>query len=264
MPATARSYRFTDALVRTPARSVTEGLRAVDIGAPDPGALAKEHAGYLSALEAAGLSVHILPALEDFPDSVFVEDPVLCLGRTAVLLRPGAASRLGEVAAIEPALGPLFPALARIEAPGFVDGGDLLLTERELVIGLSQRTDAEGARQLADIAAQQGLSARQVAAPAGVLHLKSACAVLDEETLLVTKALAESGVFSGYRCLVVPEGEDYAANAVRVNDMVLLAEGYPATAEMLVRAGYQVIALPTVEVRKLDAGLSCMSLRFTG
>ena len=262
MPTVARSYRFTDALVRTPARSVTEGLRAVDSGAPDPDALAREHARYRAALEAAGLAVHVLPPLEDFPDSVFVEDPVLCLGRCVVLLRPGAPSRLGETAAIEPELAPLFSARARIDAPGFVDGGDLLLTERELVIGLSQRTDVEGARQLADIAAGQGLSARQVVAPAGVLHLKSACAVLDAETLLVTKALAESGVFSGYRCLVVPAGEDYAANAVRVNDVVLLAEGYPATAEMLVQAGYRVVALPTAEVRKLDAGLSCMSLRF--
>ena len=86
--------------------------------------------------------------------------------------------------------------------------------------------------------------------------------MLDEETLLVTRALAEAGVFTGYRCLVVPDGEDYAANAVRVNDVVLLAEGYLATAEMLAQAGYQVVALPTVEVRKLDAGLSCMSLRF--
>ena len=262
MPVSARSYRFTDAVVRKPAQSVTEGLRAVDTGAPDPDALDGEHRRYVAALEAAGLAVHRLPPLEDFPDSVFVEDPVLCLGDCAVLLRPGAPSRLGEVAAIAPALKPLFSDHARIDAPGFVDGGDLLLTERELVIGLSQRTDAEGARQLTEIAAARGLSARQVAAPAEVLHLKSACAVLDEETLLVTKALAESGVFAGYRCLVVPAGEDYAGNAVRVNDAVLLAEGYPATAEMLVQAGYQVVALPTVEVRKLDAGLSCMSLRF--
>ena len=263
MSKVARSYRFTDALVRMPARSVTEGLRAVDTGTPDPDALAREHARYRTALEAAGLTVHVLPPLEDFPDSVFVEDPVLCLGNCAVLLRPGAPSRLGEVAMIEPDLESLFSARACIDAPGFVDGGDLLLTERELVIGLSQRTDGEGARQLAEIAAGRDLSARQVAAPAGVLHLKSACAVLDEETLLVTNTLAESGVFSGYRCLVVPEGEDYAANAVRVNDVVLLAEGYPATAEMLAREGYRVVALPTVEVRKLDAGLSCMSLRFT-
>ncbi len=262
MPTAARSYRFTDALVRMPAKSVAQGLRAVDIGAPDPDALAREHARYLAALDAAGLAVHVLPPLEDFPDSVFVEDPVLCLGDLAVLLRPGAPSRLGEVGAIEPELEPFFPERARIDAPGFVDGGDLLLTERELVIGLSLRTDAEGARQLAETAAGRGLSARQAAAPAGVLHLKSACAVLDEETLLMTRPLAESGVFSDYRCLVVPDGEDYAANAVRVNDVLLLSEGYPRTAQMLAQADYRVVALPTTEVRKLDAGLSCMSLRF--
>ena len=260
---TARSYRFTDALVRQPAESAVDGLRAVDRGEPDMAALKIEHDRYIAALEDAGLAVHVLPPLEAFPDSVFVEDPALCLGDVAVLLRPGAPSRLGEAAAIEPSLAAFFPEMDRIAEPGFVDGGDLLLTERELVIGLSQRTDAEGARQLTAIAEARGIAARTATAPGGVLHLKSACALLDEESLLVTKPLAESGVFSGYRCLVVPDGEDYAANAIRVNDVVMLSQGHPRTADMLAEEGYRIVALPTAEVRKLDAGLSCMSLRFS-
>ncbi len=263
MVVSARSYRFTDAIVRQPGKTVTDGLRAVDSGPPDPTALADEHSRYIAALKAAGLSVHVLPPLDDFPDSIFVEDPALCLDSVAVLLRPGAPTRLGESAAIEPSLGAFFGELLHIETPGFVDGGDLLLTERELVIGLSQRTDAEGARQLEKIAYSRGIAARAVASPPGVLHLKSACALLDEETLLVTAALAASDVFSGYRCLIVPQGEDYAANAIRVNDTLLLSNDYPRTAEMLDHAGYNIVPLPTAEVRKLDAGLSCMSLRFS-
>ncbi len=258
-----RSYRFTDAIVRQPSQSVTQGLRAVDIGPPDTAALAAEHEGYIAALQAAGLTVHPLPPLNDFPDSVFVEDPALCLDGAAVLLRPGAPSRLGEAAAIAANIGEFFDEIFHIEAPGHVDGGDLLLTERELVIGLSQRTDAEGARQLEEIARARGIAARTVTSPPDVLHLKSACALLDEETLLTTASLAKSGIFSDYRCLTVPQGEDYAANAIRVNDVLLLSRDYPQTAEMLENADYNVVLLPTAEIRKLDAGLSCMSLRFS-
>lgn len=254
-------FNFNRALTRAPAPSVVRGLRAVDVGPPDVDGVAREHAVYVRALEDAGVAVETLPPLEAFPDSVFIEDTALVFGDTAIVLRPGAPTRVGEARAMTAALERHFDRVLRLEE-GFVDGGDVLVTPRQVFIGQSARTTAEGARALVSLLGEIGLNGAPVSTPNGVLHFKSACSLLDDETILSTTRLAASGFFKSFKVAVVSDGEEGAANAVRVNDRVLISDAYPRTADMLVKSGYKIAPLPTREISKIDAGLSCLSLRW--
>lgn len=257
-----RSYSFSHAVVRAPAASILRGLRAVDSGTPDLARFRTHHAAYQAALCAAGLEVVALEPLDDFPDSVFVEDTALCLPEGALLLRPGAPSRLGEVAAVAPTLRRLFAEVRALEGSGFVDGGDILTTEREILVGRSARTDAAGIAALRRLLAPWDYVLREVETPPGVLHFKTDCALLDEETLLATPRLEATGCFAGYRVIETAEGEAAAANAVRVNGLLLVPAGFPRTAERLAAAGYALREIGNSEAAKLDGGMSCLSLRF--
>lgn len=240
---------------------MVDGLRAGDRGNPDYATICAEHDAYVAALRSAGLAVTVLPPLEDFPDSLFVEDPALVFAEGAILLRPGAPSRAGEAPAIAPALRGTFDVVLDLPS-GCADGGDVLVTPRGVVIGLSARTDRAGAEALAACLVKLGRDATIVETPSGVLHLKSACSLIDDETLLCAPSLAGTGMFGGLREIVTPDGEDAAANALRINDVVLVGAGFPRTIERLASLGYAVVALETAEVGKLDAGLSCLSLRW--
>lgn len=252
--------QFNRAIVRQPSRSVVDGLSATARTKPTHDGVLREHQAYVAALEAAGLSVESLPPLEPFPDSVFVEDVALVFNGAAIALRPGAPTRRDEVGEVLPILRRRFASVVELHE-GFVDGGDVLTTPRTIFIGQSARTNGSGARALAAALAGLGLNASVVATPPGVLHLKSDCALIDEETILATERLAATNPFPGFRVITVPEGEDAAANALRLNDRILMSEGYPRTLECLARFA-KVVTLPTAEVAKIDAGLSCMSLRW--
>lgn len=254
-------FDFTHAIIRKPARSVVAGLRGG--GGPDPSfeGVAGEHAAYGAALVNAGLAVTILPALEAFPDSVFVEDPALVFPEGAILLRPGAPSRAGEVAEIAPALRDKFETVLSLDE-GFVDGGDVLMTPERVMIGLSARTDKTGAEGLMRLLAKFGRRASVVETPKDVLHFKTDCALIDEETVLTTPRLARTGVFKGFREILTAAGEDAAANALRVNDRLFIGARFARTIDALDREGYAVTPLAVDEVDKIDAGLSCMSLRW--
>jgi dimethylargininase len=254
-------HDFTHAIVRKPARSVVAGLRAG--GGPDPSfeGVADEHAGYCAALVNAGVAVTILPALESFPDSVFVEDPALVFGDGAILLRPGAKSRAGEVAHIEPALRDKFETVLSLD-DGCADGGDILAAPERVMIGLSARTDKKGAEGLMRLLAKLGRRAAIVETPKDVLHFKTDCALIDEETVLTTPRLSRSGVFKGFCEILTAAGEDAAANALRVNNALFVGASFRRTIEALEIQGFAVTPLPTDEIGRIDAGLSCMSLRW--
>lgn len=254
-------FDFNRALVRNPSRSVTAGLAAIDRGQPSYEGVAQEHAAYVRALKDAGVTVDILPPLEAYPDSVFVEDAALVFPHAAIVLRLGAPTRRGEAAEIAPELEARFDRVLHL-ADGTVDGGDVLATGRGIFIGRSARTNAQGVRALIALLSDIGLQGIAVATPPDVLHFKSDCALIDEETILATPTLAASGVFKGFRVIVTPDGEEAAANAVRVNDRLLLSDAFPRAADMLARSGYKIAPLPTREIAKIDAGLSCMSLRW--
>ncbi|WP_299352887.1 arginine deiminase-related protein [uncultured Shimia sp.] len=257
------SFTFTHALCRTPSNSVTDGLRAEDQGDPSADVFRSEHASYVAALRATGAEVEVLPADERFPDSVFIEDAALCLKGQAIVLRPGAETRLGEAAALRPDLTRIMTGVIDLQTEGFVDGGDILCSDHEVMVGLSARTDRTGAEDLGPIVSDLGYKLRILETPADILHFKTESSLLDAETILATPKLSASGCFDDYRVIHTAEGEDLAANAIRVNDTVFLSSGNPRTADALDKAGYKVVVLDTTQATLVDGGLSCMSLRFS-
>jgi dimethylargininase len=254
-------FEFNRAMVRGPSPSVVHGLRAGNGCDPSFEGIRHEHAAYVAALEAAGLAVTVLPPLEELPDAIFVEDPALVFTNGAILLRPGAPTRSAEAHALESCLRERFDTVLAIEE-GHVDGGDVLDTPDTTLIGLSARTDRTGAAALIRMLARLGRRGRAVQTPHDVLHLKSSCSLLDEHTMLATPALAASGEFESFRILTVPEAESGAANVLRLNSTVLASAEGPRTLDLLARHGYTVQALRTTQINRLDAGLSCMSLRW--
>ncbi len=256
------STHFTHAICRTPPASAVRGLRAVDTGAPDIALLRADHSAYVEALRATGARVEVLDPAEEFPDSLFVEDTALCLPEGALILTPGAPTRRGEAALMAPVLERFYGEVTPLPR-GHVEGGDVLVTGREVLVGLSARTDRAGVLALAEIASDWGYTLRAVRTPPDVLHFKTACSLLAPETVLATRSLAATGCFDGYEVLEVPAGEEAAANAIRFNDVVILPAGFPATVELLDKAGYTVVEIGNEQAARLDGGMSCLSLRFS-
>ena len=255
-------YAFTHALCRAPAPSAVKGLRADDGPDPDFTGLAAEHAAYVAALRDLGLTVDVLPPLDDFPDALFTEDVALTFPEGAILLRPGAPTRAGEVAHIRAPLAALHPHLLEMTGPGYADGGDVLRLADRVIIGLSARTDRTGAEELAALLGTLGIRAEIAKTPPGVLHFKTGCGLIDEHTILAVPALAACPEFAGLEVVTTPPGEEGAANLLRIRDTVLVGDRWPATHGLLGARGVEVRTLPTTEIARIDAGLSCMSLRW--
>jgi dimethylargininase len=203
--------------------------------------------------------VETLPALPEHPDSVFVEDPAFVLTEGAILLRPGAPSRLAEPGSLAPALHRHFANVAAVDE-GFVDGGDILVLPDEILVGRSARTDETGACSFGELARDLGRRTRIVEPPPGLLHLKTGCALVDERTILAAPPLAP--LFADYEVLTTPDGESAAANLIRVNDRILMAAAFPKTAFLLAERGLDLVRIDASEIARIDAGLSCMSLRW--
>jgi dimethylargininase len=255
---------FTNAIVRTPGSNFDAGLTTVDFGRPDLALVLEQHRLYCQALTACGLALTTLEADLRFPDSTFVEDAAILTPRGAILTRPGAPSREGEVVAIRPAILNFFPAPLTIHAPGTVDGGDICEAEDHFFIGLSHRTNEEGARQLAAHLAGLGYTSStvDVRPMTSILHLKSGIAYIGGNTLVVMEEMAQNPQFRNFNLIRVSAEESYGANCVRVNDRVLVAAGFPKlTAELRAR-GFDPLVLDMSEFQKMDGGLSCLSLRF--
>lgn len=260
---------FTHAIVRRPAPSLVDGITsAPELGKPDFRRALEQHEAYVAALEACGLQVQVLDALPEFPDACFVEDTAVVTRRGAVVDNPAAASRNGEAAAMEPVLRGYFAPdrIARIEAPGTLEGGDVMMVGDCFYVGRSARTNAEGIRQFAAILDGWGLSCVEVPLK-HVLHLKTGVNYLGENpagerVLLVSGEFAGNPLFDGFRTVEVPPEEAYAANSLWVNGTVLVPAGYPAVLARIREADYPTIEVDTSEYRKVDGGLSCLSLRF--
>lgn len=256
-----RIYDFTHAIVRKPGTSVVKGLRAG--GGPDPsveGILA-EHSHYAAALAETGLEVTWLEPLEDFPDAIFVEDPALVFPEGAIVLNPGTPTRAGECAFLRPLLEERFARVLTLPE-GHADGGDVLALPDRVFIGLSARTDRIGAEALGRLLAELGYRWEVAETPPDVLHLKTASSLIDEETVLATHTLASSGIFADYRVIEVPEGEEGGANVLRVRDRLLVGASYPRIADLLAGHGARVVPLANREIARIDAGFTCMSLRW--
>ncbi len=255
-------FDYTHAIVRTPGRSVTSGLRHGGGPDPDHAALLIEHAAYIETLHGLGLEVETLPAAEDYPDSIFVEDPALVFTEGAIVLNLAATSRAGEAALIAPVLESRFDHVLKMRGPGHADGGDVLVLPDKVLIGLSGRTDREGAEELIALLAQLGKKAEIAETPPGVLHFKTGCSLIDEETIFALPQMAASPAFSGLRVVSVPQGEEKAANKLRIRDAALIGAHFPKSREIIEACGVKTIALSVEQIGLIDAGLSCMSLRW--
>jgi len=255
---------FTRAIVRLPATNFAAGETSVDYGEPVFADVLQQHTRYCEILQRCGLQLTVLEADVDHPDSTFVEDAAVLTEKVAVLTRPGAASRAGEVERIRPAVESYFKNVRPIVAPGTLDGGDICEADDHFFIGISHRTNPAGAEQLAGILHSHGYTSAlvDIRAMTSILHLKSGIAYLGDNQLVVMEEMADWPEFAGYDRIVVRPEESYAANCLRVNDAVLMPAGYAHLQTELEQRGHKIIPLDMSEFRKMDGGLSCLSLRW--
>jgi dimethylargininase len=245
--------------VRPPGPGFERGLTESELGAPDLDLARTQHAEYCATLEAAGLTLTRLPPSEAYPDGPFVEDPVLVLPGTVIPARPGAATRRGEVEEVVAAL----PAdMERCPIRwGDLDGGDILVADGTVFIGRSARTDRVGARELAGIVQAMDYRSAEVPVPGG-LHLKTGVNAIGPGALIMTTDYTGATAFEGFDRIVVPEEERYAANCRWVRDRIIVPAGYPRTRARLLERGYTIVEVDMSEFRKLDGGLTCLSVRW--
>ena len=255
---------FTRAIVRAPCATFADGLTSVDLGRPNYELALQQHEAYCRALESCGLSLTRLAADDRYPDSTFVEDTAVLTERGAIIARPGAESRRGETEEIEQVLRHTYPQLQKIVVPGTVDGGDVCEAGDHFFIGVSNRTNEEGARQLARFLAELGYASTliDIRRLSNILHLKSGLAYLGGKRLLAIRELKKLKQLCDYVVTDVPNAEEYAANCLAVNNRILVAAGFPVLQRELQELGYETVALDMSEFQKMDGGLSCLSLRF--
>ena len=251
-----------NAIVRRPGRSLVNGITsAPELGKPDYGLAIKQHDAYIEALKSCGVGVTVLKADERFPDSCFVEDVAVCTRKFAVITNPGASSRKGEEIEIIEVIKKYYNDIEYIEKPGTLEGGDVMMVKDHFYIGLSKRTNREGAEQLIKVLGKYGMSG-SIVEMLEMLHLKSGLAYLEDNVLLVTGEYINNLEFKKFNKIMIDEEETYSANCIRVNDYVLVPAGYPKTKEKIEAVGFKVIVVDTSEYRKVNGGLSCLSLRF--
>lgn len=252
---------FTKAIVKKPCKAIVSGITTADLGLPDYENALVQHAAYVQALKDCGLEVTELPADEQFPDSTFVEDAALMTPHCAIVTNPGAASRKNETEAMRPVVADFYQTVESIEAPGTVEAGDIMMVGTHYYIGLSERTNQQGADQMIAILEKHGMSG-SVVTMSEVLHLKTGLGYLEGNNLLACGEFLTKPEFQKYNILEVAQEEAYAANSVWVNGKVLTPKGFPKTKALIESAGYEVIEVDVSEYQKVDGGLSCLSLRF--
>lgn len=252
---------FTKAIVRTPCQAMVNGLSSAHLGRPDYQQALVQHAGYVEALKACGLQVTVLPADEDFPDSTFVEDVALLTPHCAILTNPGAPTRTQETTSIRGTIHEFYEDIETIEAPGYVEAGDIMMVGEHFYIGLSERTNRAGAEQMISILERYDLNG-SVINLTEVLHLKTGLGYLENHNLLACGEFLDKPEFQHFNILEVDSEEAYAANSVWINETVLTPYGFPKTRSLIEAAGYKVREVNVSEFQKLDGGLSCLSLRF--
>ena len=252
---------FTKAIVRKPCKNMVNGITSSTLGLPDYKNALKQHSEYVKALEKCGLSVTILEGEEEYPDSVFVEDTALLTPKCAIITNPGANARKGEITTIENAVKTFYTHIERIQNPGTLDAGDVMMVGSHFYIGLSDRTNLEGANQLIGILNKYGMTGSTVSLKT-VLHLKTGVNYLENNTLLAFGEFLSKPELQNYKIIEVPKDESYASNSLWVNGIIIVPKGFPRTLDLIQKAGYKTMEVDVSEFRKLDGGLSCLSLRF--
>ncbi|MBY0121428.1 dimethylarginine dimethylaminohydrolase family protein [Bacillus sp. S/N-304-OC-R1] len=252
---------FKNTIVKTPGDTYINGLTTSDLGTPIYEKTLEQHAAYIEALKKCNVEVHVMPKNNDFPDSTFVEDTAVLTAEFAVISNPGADSRNREIVEMEPAIKGFYDKIYYIKSPGLLDGGDVLQADDHFYIGISERTNQEGAEQLKEILESENYKATIVPLKE-FFHLKTGIAYLGNNKMVVAGEFIDHPDFASYDKIIVPAEETYAANCIQVNDYVIIPAGFPQTKKLINDAGYETIELEMSEFRKLDGGLSCLSLRF--
>lgn len=255
---------FTNVIVRKPCKKIIDGITsAPELGKPDYDKALLQHQNYIESLKKCGVKVTELEAEDEYPDSCFVEDTAVLTKHCAVITNPGAESRKGEVTSMIPVIEKFYPKdkIEYIKAPGTLEGGDVMMVGDHFYVGKSARTNDEGIKQFTEILAKYGLTVSEVKLEK-VLHLKTGVNYIENNNMLVSGEFIDKEDFKDYNKFVIPENESYAANCIWVNGKVIVPEGYPAVKKIVESLGYEVITTDTSEFRKIDGGLSCLSLRF--
>ena len=256
---------FTKAITRKPCKALIDGITTAMFGEGTPNyeTAIKQHDNYVETLRSLGLEVLDLEADERYPDSCFVEDPAVVMAECAIITNPATDSRNGEKYEIVDAITQFYSddQIFHIEAPGTMEGGDVMLVEKHFYVGQSDRTNAEGFRQFQDIVAKFGYEATAVPVTEG-LHLKDFVIYLEKGNMLVSPKMNEEPAFSEYTRFVIEPEELYAINSMNINGTVLVPDGFPNTLKLIQDLGYPTIVMNNSEFAKIDGSLTCLSLRF--
>jgi dimethylargininase len=252
---------FTKAIVRIPCKNLVNGLTSANLGKPDYDIAIIQHQKYIQVLKDCELEVITLEADETYADSTFVEDTALLTPHCAIITNPGAFSRKGEILQMKNVLIGLYGKVEEIKDPGTLEAGDVMMVGSHYYIGLSERTNSFGANQLIAILNKYAMTGSTVSLEQ-VLHLKSGVSYLENNNLLITTAFKNKPEFQKFNQIIVDDDESYAANSLWINGNVLVPKGFPKTKKKIEAAGYKTIGIDVSEFRKLDGGLSCLSLRY--
>lgn len=256
---------FTRAITRKPCRALIDGISTAMFGEgkPDYDAAIAQHAAYVETLRGLGLDVTVLEGDERFPDSCFVEDPAVVMAECAIVTNPATDSRRDEKIEMEEVLKRFYSEdqIFHIEAPGTMEGGDVMLVDRHFYVGLSDRTNQAAVDQFTKIVGQFGYETTAVPVTEG-LHLKDFVIYLENGKMLVSKVMNEQPAFADYERYVIDADELYAINSMNINGTVLVPEGFPKTLKIIEDLGYPTILINNSEFAKIDGSLTCLSLRF--
>jgi dimethylargininase len=250
---------FTRAIVKKPSAKFCNGITSSVLGMPDLQKAWQQHNDYVHILQQCGLEITELEA-DELPDSCFVEDAAVVMDELAVITNPGAESRKKEITPVATVLKSFRP-LAFIQSPGTMDGGDVMQVGTHFFIGISQRTNLEGAEQFKSIVMPFGYSCSFIPVKS-VLHLKTGATYIGNNNLLAMDEFLLHPAFANFNVLPVPAAEAYAANAILINEKLVFPNGFPKTKAMLEKLNYNMAEVSMTEFEKMDGGLTCLSLRF--
>jgi len=252
---------FKQAIVRKPCKNFQFGISTSNLGKPDYRRVLLQHSKYIEALLKCNLSVIELNEDNRFPDSTFVEDTAIVDKEFAVITNLGEKSRQGEEIEISDKLKTFYKNIESIRKPGTLEGGDVMKVEDHFYIGLSNRTNNEGANQLTIILKSYGYSSSIIPLKK-VIHLKTGISYLGDGILLVSGEFKNHSDFREYNLIEVQDSEAYATNSLRINEYVLKPQGYTNLTKQILNYNFNLLELDMSEFEKMDGGLSCLSLRF--
>lgn len=255
---------FKNVIVRKPGKSISEGITLNgELGKPNYELALEQHKVYVEALKKCGVKVEVLEALDKFPDSCFVEDVAVLTKKCAIITNPGADTRNEEIKYIVETIKKFYSEdkIEYIKSPGTLEGGDVMMVNDHFYVGESARTNIQGINQFINILEKYNLTGSKIELEE-VLHLKTGVNYIENNTMLVSGEFINKEEFKDYKKIIIPNEEGYAANCIYLNGIVIVPKGYEKVEKLIKSAGYKVLVVDTSEFKKIDGGLSCLSLRF--